>query len=196
MTAAAAADSTSPLLVASNVTRHYTMSRGWLKPKAVVRALDGVSFTLGAGRTCSVWMPSAGVHAASADLLATVEALRAYERVDELNPLVVKKDGRREAFDRDKLLMGLKKACEKRPVSVEQLEEIITGIERKLQETGEKEIPSTMIGEEVMRLLPALDEVAYVRFASVYRSFRDIAEFMDELKEILEGQERLKKVRK
>ena len=119
-----------------------------------------------------------------------------YERVDELNPLVIKKDGRREAFDRDKLLMGLKKACEKRPVSVEQLEEIITGIERRLQETGEKEIPSTMIGEEVMRRLPALDEVAYVRFASVYRSFRDIAEFMDELKEILEGQERLKKVRK
>ncbi len=119
-----------------------------------------------------------------------------YERVDELNPLVIKKDGRREAFGRDKLLMGLKKACEKRPVSVEQLEEIITGIERKLQESGEKEIPSTMIGEEVMARLPALDEVAYVRFASVYRSFRDIAEFMDELKEILEGQERLKKVRK
>ena len=119
-----------------------------------------------------------------------------YERVDELNPLVIKKDGRREPFDRDKLLMGLKKACEKRPVSVEQLEEVITRIERKLQESGEKEIPSTMIGEEVMRRLPALDEVAYVRFASVYRSFRDIAEFMDELKEILEGQERLKKVRK
>jgi transcriptional repressor NrdR len=119
-----------------------------------------------------------------------------YERVDELNPLVIKKDGRREPFDRDKLLMGLKKACEKRPVSVEQLEAIITGIERKLQESGEKEIPSTTIGEEVMSRLPALDEVAYVRFASVYRSFRDIAEFMDELKEILEGQERLKKVRK
>jgi len=119
-----------------------------------------------------------------------------YERVDELNPLVIKKDGRREGFDRDKLLMGLKKACEKRPVSVEQLEAIITQIERKLQETGEKEIPSKMIGEEVMRRLPSLDEVAYVRFASVYRSFRDIAEFMDELKEILEGQERLKKVRK
>jgi transcriptional repressor NrdR len=119
-----------------------------------------------------------------------------YERVDELNPVVIKKDGRREAFDRDKLLMGLKKACEKRPVSVEQLEEIITSIERKLQETGEKEVPSTVIGEEVMRKLPALDEVAYVRFASVYRSFRDIAEFMDELKDILEGQERLKKVRK
>jgi len=119
-----------------------------------------------------------------------------YERVEELNPLVIKKDGRREAFDREKLLMGLKKACEKRPVSVEQLDAIISTIEKKLQESGEKEIASTMIGEEVMRQLPALDEVAYVRFASVYRSFRDIAEFMDELKDILEGQERLKKVRK
>ncbi len=119
-----------------------------------------------------------------------------YERVEELNPLVIKKDGRREAFDREKLLLGLKKACEKRPVSVEQLDAIISTIEKKLQESGEKEIASTMIGEEVMRQLPALDEVAYVRFASVYRSFRDIAEFMDELKDILEGQERLKKVRK
>jgi transcriptional repressor NrdR len=111
-----------------------------------------------------------------------------YERVEELNPLVVKKDGRREAFDRDKLLAGLKKACEKRPVSVEQVEGLATEIERKLQEMGEKEVPSTAIGQMVMERLPNLDEVAYVRFASVYRSFRDIAEFMDELKDILEGQ--------
>lgn len=111
-----------------------------------------------------------------------------YERVEELNPLVVKKDGRREPFDRDKLLVGLKKACEKRPVSVEQLEAVIAQIEKKLQESGEKEMSSKAIGEEVMRLLPAVDEVAYVRFASVYRSFRDIAEFMDELKGILENQ--------
>lgn len=110
-----------------------------------------------------------------------------YERVEELNPLVVKKDGRREPFDRDKLLAGLKKACEKRPVSVEQLEALIVEIERKMQESGEKEISSKTIGEEVMRRLPSLDEVAYVRFASVYRSFRDIAEFMDELKGILEN---------
>ncbi|MBX7096898.1 MAG: transcriptional regulator NrdR [Myxococcaceae bacterium] len=111
-----------------------------------------------------------------------------YERVEELNPLVVKKDGRRESFDRDKLLQGLKKACEKRPVSVSQLEQLVTDIERRLQELGEKEVSSTSIGEEVMKRLPELDEVAYVRFASVYRSFRDIAEFMDELKDILQTQ--------
>ena len=111
-----------------------------------------------------------------------------YERVEELNPLVVKKDGRREGFDRDKLLAGLKKACEKRPVSVDQVEQLATEIERKLQEMGEKEVPSTTIGQMVMERLPLLDEVAYVRFASVYRSFRDIAEFMDELKEILQTQ--------
>ncbi len=110
-----------------------------------------------------------------------------YERVEELNPLVVKKDGRREAFDREKLLAGLKKACEKRPVSVEQIEALVQELERKVQEAGEKEVPSTTIGEMVMERLPALDEVAYVRFASVYRSFRDIAEFMAELKDILEG---------
>ncbi len=110
-----------------------------------------------------------------------------YERVEELNPLVVKKDGRREAFDRDKLLSGLTKACEKRPVSVAQVEELVTAIERRVQEGGEKEIASTAIGELVMERLHALDEVAYVRFASVYRSFRDIAEFMDELKDIIEG---------
>ncbi|MFT3835412.1 MAG: transcriptional regulator NrdR [Myxococcaceae bacterium] len=109
-----------------------------------------------------------------------------YERVEELNPLVVKKDGRREAFDREKLLAGLKKACEKRPVSMPQIEGAVQEIERKLQETGEKEVPSTLIGEEVMKRLSRLDEVAYVRFASVYRSFKDLAEFMDELKELLE----------
>jgi transcriptional repressor NrdR len=109
-----------------------------------------------------------------------------YERVEELNPLVVKKDGRREAFDRDKLIAGLKKACEKRPVSVDQLEAFVTELERKLQELGEKEVTSTALGQLIMERLPLLDEVAYVRFASVYRSFRDISEFMDELKEILQ----------
>lgn len=110
-----------------------------------------------------------------------------YERVEELNPLVVKKDGRREAFDRDKLIAGLKKACEKRPVSVDQLEAFVTELERRLQELGEKEVTSTALGEMIMERLPTLDEVAYVRFASVYRSFRDISEFMDELKEILQA---------
>lgn len=111
-----------------------------------------------------------------------------YERVEELNPLVVKKDGRREPFDREKLLQGLKKACEKRPVSSEQLDALVQRVEARLQEGGEKEVPSSRIGELVMEALPALDEVAYVRFASVYRSFRDIAEFMDELKDLIEDQ--------
>jgi transcriptional repressor NrdR len=115
-----------------------------------------------------------------------------YERVEELTPLVVKKDGRRESFDREKVLAGLKKACEKRPVSAEQLESVVDEIERRLQENGEKEVSSSFIGEEVMRRLHQLDEVAYVRFASVYRSFRDIAEFMDELKELLAEQGRAK----
>ena len=109
-----------------------------------------------------------------------------YERVEELAPLVVKKDGRREPFDREKLLAGLHKAVEKRPVSMDQLEALVAEVEVRLQERGEKEVPSSAIGEEVMRRLRALDQVAYVRFASVYRSFRDIEEFMDELKGLLD----------
>lgn len=111
-----------------------------------------------------------------------------YERVEELSPLIVKKDGRREAFDREKILAGLKKACEKRPVSTDELEGTVSEIERKLQGMGEKEVPSSFLGEEVMGRLQKLDEVAYVRFASVYRSFRDISEFMHELKELIDGQ--------
>jgi len=99
--------------------------------------------------------------------------------------MVIKKDGRREPFDRKKVLAGLKKACEKRPVSMEALEEIVTRIEKKIQESGEKEVSSSMIGEEVMRELHDLDGVAYVRFASVYREFKDINEFMEELRELL-----------
>jgi transcriptional repressor NrdR len=109
-----------------------------------------------------------------------------YERVEELAPLVVKKDGRREPFEREKLLAGLQKAVEKRPVSMDQLEALVAEVEVRLQERGEKEVPSSAIGEEVMRKLRALDQVAYVRFASVYRSFRDIEEFMDELKGLLD----------
>jgi transcriptional repressor NrdR len=112
-----------------------------------------------------------------------------YERVEEVLPLVIKKDGRREPFDRLKILNGLKKACEKRPVSVEALEKTVADIEKSLQDKGLKEIPSTVIGEEVMDNLHRLDEVAYVRFASVYRSFKDINEFMNELKDILSSKE-------
>lgn len=107
-----------------------------------------------------------------------------YERVEEVLPMIVKKDGRREAFDRLKILQGLKKACEKRPVSTETLEKLADSIERNLQET-EKEVPSTWIGEKIMDALHDIDPVAYVRFASVYRSFKDVNEFMDELKGIL-----------
>jgi transcriptional repressor NrdR len=112
-----------------------------------------------------------------------------YERVEEVLPSVIKKDGRREPFDRLKILNGLKKACEKRPISMEMLERTVEEIEKVLQEKGLKEIPSTMVGEEVMERLHKLDEVAYVRFASVYRSFRDINEFMSELKDILSSKE-------
>ncbi len=112
-----------------------------------------------------------------------------YERVEEILPLVIKKDGRREQYDRMKILSGLKKACQKRPISVDTLERAVDEIEKTLQDGGLKEILSTAIGEEVMIQLQGLDEVAYVRFASVYRSFKDINEFMDELKDILSTKE-------
>jgi len=112
-----------------------------------------------------------------------------YERVEEMLPSVIKKDGRREPFDRSKILSGLKKACEKRPISMEVLEQTADAIEKALQEKGLKEVPSTLIGEQVMEHLHKLDEVAYVRFASVYRSFKDINEFMSELKDILNNKE-------
>jgi len=115
-----------------------------------------------------------------------------YERVEEVMPLVIKKDGRREPFDRMKILMGLKKACEKRPISITTLEKVVDKIEHKILESGEKEIPSTVIGEEVMRELYNLDHIAYVRFASVYRSFKDINQFMDELKDLLDRQKQEK----
>ena len=108
-----------------------------------------------------------------------------YERIEEVLPLVVKKDGRREPFDRMKIFIGLKKACEKRPVSITVLEKLVDKIEHAVQEKGEKEIPSKVIGEAVMMELFNLDHVAYVRFASVYRSFKDISEFMNELTDLL-----------
>ena len=108
-----------------------------------------------------------------------------YERVEEMLPLVVKKDGRREAFDRQKIVAGMQRACEKRPVSIGVIEQFVDRLEQSLQESGEKEIPSTRIGEAVMTALHEIDQVAYVRFASVYREFRDINEFMSELTEIL-----------
>ena len=108
-----------------------------------------------------------------------------YERVEEVLPLVVKKDGRREVYDRHKVVAGIKRACEKRPVSIEDVERMVDEIEQRFQESGERELPSARIGEAVMARLKDLDQVAYVRFASVYRSFRDVNEFMQELSELL-----------
>jgi len=107
------------------------------------------------------------------------------ERMEEGLPLVIKKDDRREVFDRMKILNGLKKACEKRPISITNLEKIVSRIEYNLLEKGDHEIGASEIGEMVMEELRKLDEVAYVRFASVYRQFRDINEFMSELKDLL-----------
>ena len=108
-----------------------------------------------------------------------------YERVEESLPLVVKKDGRREMFDRSKIIAGMQRACEKRPVSIATIERFVDSFQQSLQENGEKEIDAGKIGNAVMESLQAIDEVAYVRFASVYRQFKDINEFMNELKDIL-----------
>ncbi|MGE3177098.1 MAG: transcriptional regulator NrdR [Vicinamibacterales bacterium] len=112
-----------------------------------------------------------------------------YERIDEIPYMVVKKDGSRERFDRHKLIGGLLKACEKRPVSVAALEAIADSVEATLQERPEREISTADIGAFVMNELKTLDKVAYVRFASVYRHFRDIGEFMSELKDLLSSKE-------
>ncbi len=116
-----------------------------------------------------------------------------YERIEEILPLVIKKDGRREPFDRKKILHGLEKACEKRPIGVETREALVVKIEKKLQELGEKEIPSSWIGGEIMDGLKGVDEVAYVRFASVYRQFKDIKEFMEEIKGLFYNKKDIKK---
>jgi len=116
------------------------------------------------------------------ECLACKRRYTTYERVEESLPVVVKKDGRRESFDRAKILAGLKKACEKRPISVATIEAVADRIEKRVQEMGETEIQSRTVGEEVMRELHQLDQIAYVRFASVYREFKDIDQFMDELK--------------
>ena len=112
-----------------------------------------------------------------------------YERIDEIPYMVVKKDGSRERFERQKLIAGLLKACEKRPVSVAALETIADRVEGTLQERPEKEMATAEIGSFVMQELKKLDKVAYVRFASVYRHFRDIGEFMTELKDLLNAKE-------
>lgn len=110
-----------------------------------------------------------------------------YERIDEIPYMIVKKDGRRERFDRQKILAGLLKACEKRPVPTAKLEEIVDEAEAEVAESPDRERPSTAVGELVMNRLRRLDKVAYVRFASVYLDFKDVREFMDELKDLLKA---------
>lgn len=108
-----------------------------------------------------------------------------YERIGESLPLVVKKDGTREPYDRQKVVAGLRRACVKRPIDAARIEEIATAVERVLQEAGEAEIPSTFIGETILQKLQPLDDVAYVRFASVYRDFGSIDQFLEELSGLL-----------
>ena len=108
-----------------------------------------------------------------------------YEYVEDILPMVVKKDGRREQFDRQKILSGIKKACEKRPISMESIDKLVENVEQACQEVQAEEISSTLIGEKIMNELKMFDGVAYVRFASVYRQFRDVGEFMSELKDLL-----------
>ena len=119
------------------------------------------------------------------ECLACGKRFTTYEHVEEQQLMVIKKDGRREGFDRQKLLGGLLKACEKRPISVDRLEELVDEIERDLSRQFEREVASDQIGERVMKRLHAIDPVAYVRFASVYREFKDAEQFMRELKELL-----------
>ena len=108
-----------------------------------------------------------------------------YERCDEVPYMVIKKDGRREKFDRQKVLNGLLRACEKRPVSMGKLAELVDEVESTVFESPEREIPTTLIGERLMERLRSLDKIAYVRFASVYRDFQDVEEFLRELKNLM-----------
>lgn len=111
-----------------------------------------------------------------------------YEHIEEIPIMIIKKDGRREVFSRDKVRSGMKKACEKRNISIHVIEEFLDDLERDLRETGEKEIPSSEVGEKIMAKLHEIDDVAYVRFASVYREFKDVNDFVDELKSLLSKQ--------
>jgi len=124
------------------------------------------------------------------ECLGCSERFTTYERIEEILPLLIKKDGRREPFDRQKILIGIQKACEKRPISIEEQEDLVDKVVKSVQDSGEKEISSQAIGEEVMKELHKLDEIAYVRFASVYRSFKDINEFISEVRDMLKDKRR------
>jgi transcriptional repressor NrdR len=113
-----------------------------------------------------------------------------YERIDEIPYMVVKKDGRRETFDRNKIMNGLLRACEKRPISAVQLEQTVDEIEKQVQDSPERELSTIKIGKSIMQRLKALDKVAYVRFASVYLEFEDVSEFMSELKDLVKSRDK------
>lgn len=121
--------------------------------------------------------------------LSCKQRFTTYERLEVMMPMLVKKDGRREPWNREKMVAGLEKACQKRPVSRDCIDEFVDNIERKLQDLGAKEVLTQIIGQWVMEDLPELDEVAYVRFASVYRQFKDVNEFMSELKNMLDSRD-------
>ena len=123
------------------------------------------------------------------ECLSCSDRFTTYEKVERSLPLLIKKDGRREEFDRDKIISGVRKACQKRPVSIKNIEDLVDRVEQYLQELGEKEIHAVKVGEKVISEIYNLDDVAYVRFASVYRSFKDVNEFMVELKEVLKNKD-------
>jgi transcriptional repressor NrdR len=123
------------------------------------------------------------------ECLSCLDRFTTYERLERSLPLVIKKDGRREEFNRDKLIHGLQKACQKRPVSIKDIEDLVDRVEQYIQELGDKEVSALTVGEKVISEIYSLDDVAYVRFASVYRSFKDVNEFMVELKEVLKSKE-------
>jgi transcriptional repressor NrdR len=119
-----------------------------------------------------------------------------YERIDEVPHMVVKKDGRREIFDRNKIMNGLLRACEKRPISASQLESLVNSVEKYVQDSPDRERRTEQVGKMIMRRLKELDKVAYVRFASVYLEFEDVSEFMEELKILVRGREKAKQPRR
>jgi len=123
------------------------------------------------------------------ECLSCSRRFTSYERIDQIPHLVVKKDGRRERFDREKVMAGLLRACEKRPVAVKALEQVVDKIEAMVQESPDREVPAAEIGEQLMERLKELDKVAFVRFASVYRDFKDVDQFMATLKGLLEARD-------
>ncbi len=124
------------------------------------------------------------------ECLACEKRFTTYEYIEQVPLMVVKRDGRRQPFDRKKIIAGFVKACEKRPISIDKIEEITIAIERAIQKKYDREVPSKDIGEMIMETLAALDEVAYVRFASVYRQFHDVNQFMNELKLFLNKEQK------